>query len=144
MRKPLTLKPLKKLKAKADSTFSKYIRLKNSVGGYCVCVTCGISLLVAKIQNGHYIPRNVLATRYDEDNCHPQCVACNIFKSGNLGEYAHYIVRTAGVDKLNELHRLKHTTRKISRVEYEEMIERWEEEIKDMQTGLGLQEILNG
>ena len=146
-KKPLTLKPLKKLKAKADRTFSRYIRLKNSVGGYCTCVTCGISLPIAKIQNGHYIPRNVLATRYDEDNCYPQCVGCNIFKSGNLGEYAHYITRNFGVERLNYLHEMKHVTRKITAPEYEEMIDKWEDEIRDMETGISikaLQEVENG
>ena len=130
---------LAKLKKKADCTFSRYIRLKNSVAGYCTCVTCGKKLPIKGIQNGHYIPRNILITRFSEDNCHPQCVGCNVFKSGNLGEYAHYILKTYGEEKLDELHQLKHQIVKFKVYDYEQMIGKWKEEIEDMQVGLEIQ-----
>lgn len=125
-----------KLKKKADCTFSRYIRLKNSVAGYCTCVTCGKRLPIKNMQNGHYIPRNILATRFLEDNCHPQCVGCNVFKKGNLGEYALYILKNYGEEKLDFLHQMKHQTVKYKAHDYEEMIDKWKEEISDMEVGI--------
>ena len=132
---------LAKLKKKADRTFSRYIRLKNSVEGYCTCVTCNKRLPIKNIQNGHYIPRNILATRFYEDNCHPQCVGCNIFKKGNLGEYAHYILKNYGEETLDKLHQMKWQTVKYKTFDYEEMIEKWEKEIKDMEVGICLKDL---
>jgi len=43
---------------------------------------------ISEMQNGHYISRSKLATRFDEENCRPQCVGCNIFKKGNYTAYA--------------------------------------------------------
>jgi hypothetical protein len=34
-------------------------------------------LPIAKIQNGHYISRAHMGTRFMEDNCRPTCPKCN-------------------------------------------------------------------
>lgn len=61
-----------------DAVFSKYIRKSNAdKDGLVQCFTCPIKLPVSEIQNGHFIHRTDLATRFLEDNCKPQCPNCN-------------------------------------------------------------------
>jgi len=46
-----------KLVKKLDAVFSQYIRLKDSVGGYATCFTCGKKDHWKKLQNGHFQSR---------------------------------------------------------------------------------------
>lgn len=135
-------KSIAKIKKKADRTFSRYIRLKNSVAGYCSCVTCGTRKPIKNIQAGHYIPRNILSTRFDEENVHPQCVGCNMFNKGRLDEYAVYLEKNYEIGILQRLHNKKHELVKITYSEYEEMIDKWEDEINDLEAGIELGEEL--
>lgn len=59
-----------KLRDKLDAVFSKYIRLKYSDDkGYCRCISCGKVFPWKEIQNGHYMSRRYMSTRFSEDNC---------------------------------------------------------------------------
>lgn len=72
-----------KITEKADAAFSQYIRLKYADAyGNCRCISCGQYHPWKEIQNGHYMSRRYMSTRWSEDNCRPQCVACNIFNQG--------------------------------------------------------------
>ena len=128
MRKP-TLKGIKK---KADLIFSTYIRTLKSKYGMCKCVTCGIIKPIKQMQCGHYFPRNRLATRYHEDNCHVQCSGCNIFKHGNYTAYASYMFKEYGSAFMEDLEDLSRKTIKISISEYEDMIEGWQTMMEKM------------
>ncbi len=91
-----------KLRDKLDAVFSQYIRLKYSDGqGYCRCISCGKVLPWTKIQNGHYMSRRYMSTRFCEDNCRPQCVACNIFNQGNIQMYRRGLVRQIGEQRVD-------------------------------------------
>ena len=58
-----------KLRDKLDAVFSKYIRLKYSDDkGYCRCISCGKVFPWKEIQNGHYMSRRYMSTRFSEDN----------------------------------------------------------------------------
>jgi len=83
-----------------DKVFSQYIRVKDSIDGTAVCVTCGDQKPWRQQQNGHYMSRGHYPTRWDEDNCHVQCVACNMFRSGNYTEYSIYMINRYGADFL--------------------------------------------
>lgn len=104
-----------------DQVFSEYIRRSNPP----VCVTCGKSDEWKNLQNGHYYSRGKLPTRWHEDNCHVQCVGCNVFKSGNYTEYALYMLQTYGEGKLRELHTLANSTEKIPTSVIQEKIEEY-------------------
>ncbi len=119
-------------KKKLDYEFSQWIRLKDAVNGIVICVTCKAKAHYKKMQNGHYIARNHLNTRYDEQNCHVQCVGCNMFKNGNMDEYALFLVEKYGDGILEELNRRKHIIKKISLLEYIELIETYKEKIKNL------------
>lgn len=81
---------------KLDRVFSEFIRLRDSYNGYCTCVTCGKPGHWKTMQNGHYISRGKLNTRFSEINCHVQCVQCNEYKSGNMDEYTKFIISKYG------------------------------------------------
>lgn len=133
-RKPVSavVKPKKKKKAptrsklvkKLDAVFSQYIRYSAvERDGLVQCVTCPTRLPPQNMQNGHYQSRGDYPTRWLEDNCHPQCVGCNVFRKGNYTEYAIFMINTYGSDKLNELKALAKSGEKIPTYKLTEMIE---------------------
>lgn len=82
---------------------------------------------------GHYHPRtNGLAVFFDERNVHPQCTGCNRFRHGNLTSYAVSLRKKYGGVILEELDALRQTIRKISAVEYCELIETYQEKLKKL------------
>jgi len=120
MKKNLRSTLIKKL----DDVFSKYIRLKYSdAKGYCRCISCGKWYYWKDIQNGHYMSRRYFSTRWNEDNCRPQCVACNIFNQGNIQAYRRNLISEIGVKRVDLV---EVTARigngKFSTFELEEMI----------------------
>lgn len=120
------------LKDKLDKVFSLYIRLRDAdENGFCTCYTCKKVAHYKEMQNGHFWSRTHLSTRYNEDNCKVQCVGCNIFKKGNYIVYTKKLLKELGEEKFDELERLKNSTVKISKSEYEQMIEQYNQKIKE-------------
>lgn len=111
-------KKIAKLKKDLDAVFSQYIRKRD--GGRCF--TCGKIDDVKKMQNGHFVQRHYLATRYDERNNHCQCIGCNLFKNGNMAEYAERLCKKYGPEILEQLNLKKHSLVKYNRAWYEEQI----------------------
>ena len=126
---PTKKKPIAKKRSwyvkELDRVFSIYIRQTKPAE----CVTCGKKDDWKNLQNGHYYSRSKLPTRWDEDNCNPQCVGCNVFKSGNYTEYALFMLKTLGEDKLRELHELANSGEKISTADIKELIEFYKKKI---------------
>lgn len=117
-------------KKKLDQIFSRYIRLRSSNNGYNQCVTCRKILPISELQCGHYVSRSFMGTRFDEENCHPQCFRCNCRLKGNLDEYALYLIQEYGDDILTRLKEKKLLGRKIKASEYKELIKEYGEKIK--------------
>jgi len=107
-------KSLSQLKKEADKVFSKWIRKRDSK-----CYTC---VSGKAEQCGHYISRSYLYLRYDERNCHGQCISCNVFKKGNLTNYAVRLVNEYGVELLKEFERVKHLKIENPRQFYQDII----------------------
>lgn len=117
---------MKALKREADKVFSRFIRHRDTnTEGFGHCVTCNA---YAPLQCGHFVKRQHLAVRFDEMNCNGQCVRCNKWLHGNDGEYAAWIVRHHGDFNLNRLLAAKHQTVKMTRADYEALIERYKGE----------------
>ena len=74
------------------------------------------------MQNGHFQSRSFLATRFDEENCQPQCVACNMFKQGEQYKFALALDSKYGEGKAEELEILAKSVVKFSRSDYEDKI----------------------
>ena len=114
-------KSLSKLKKELDAVFSKYIRQKYSDHtGAVSCYTCSVTKPLKEMQNGHWIPRNILNTRFDEDNCRPQCTGCNMFNKGRPDVFAVNLLNE-GID-IKALSSKRHRILKLDRVWYEKKI----------------------
>ena len=118
------MKSISKLKKELDKWFSLYIRLRDATDeGLCQCITCGkVSHYKKGMQNGHFQSRRFLATRFDEHNCAPQCVACNMFRGGEQFRFGLAIDSKYGEGEAEELEFLARTTVKFSRYDYEDKI----------------------
>lgn len=109
------------LKKKLDKVFSDYIRQRDKG----ICFTCGNKKDWQKQQNGHYISRGNYNTRYDEENCHCQCVACNIFKKGNYPAYSEALMNKYGVEIIGKLNKRAREVKQWTAQELKEMIQKY-------------------
>lgn len=81
----------------AQIEFNRYIRERDSD---LPCISCG-RFHGGSYDAGHY--RSVGAApqlRFDEANCHKQCVPCNQHKSGNAIEYRRGLVERIGLQRV--------------------------------------------
>ena len=136
-------KTISKLKKELDTIFSVFIRLRSANEyGMCQCFTCGKvgHYKTGGMQNGHFQSRKHLATRFSEDgNCEVQCVACNIFRSGEQYLFSLRLDEKYGEGRAEELEHLARTTLKISRVEYEEQISYYKNLVENLKEEKGIE-----
>lgn len=126
---------LSKLCKKLDAVFSQWIRrIDCNKDGKVACYTCGKVQHWKRQQCGHYISRRHYNTRWDEQNCKPQCAGCNIFNQGNSPSFALHLIKDYGVDILDTLHQRKNILCKMDRFTYEQQIENYERELKNLKT----------
>ena len=109
-------KSVSKLKKEADAIFSKFIRERDKGQ----CYTCPNNQDPKKMQNGHFVPRQYLATRYDEVNNHCQCYACNMLYNGQPSVYALRLERDYGKGTVEMLESKRKTL--IKNFDYEWII----------------------
>ena len=98
------VKTVSKLKKELDAIFSKFIRARDRGQ----CYTCPKKDDPKNMQNGHFVPRQYLAIRYSEINCHCQCYACNMLYNGQPSLYALNLVRDYGEGIIESLERERH------------------------------------
>lgn len=81
----------------ADRQVSTHVRqTRADKKGLVKCYTCTVILPIKRIHNGHYISRQYKFTRWDLDNCRPQCFACNVIKKGNSHLFRRNLVLEIG------------------------------------------------
>lgn len=115
-------------KRELDRWFSFYIRLRDKG----VCFTCGNKKYWKQQQNGHYVSRGVLSLRFDEKNCNCQCAGCNIFKNGNMDEYAVRLQKKYGPKILEQLNKEKYKVVKYDINWYENKIEHYKKMVRKL------------
>ena len=95
------------LKAKADKVTSQYIRQKYAdANGYVRCCTCETVKHWKEMHCAHYVERGKMATRWLEENLHPACPSCNVYrKEAHKRNYTIYIIDMYGREKVDELNR---------------------------------------
>lgn len=91
------------LERKLWKVFSKYIRERDSVGGYGNCITCQKLILTNKAHAGHFVPRSCKSIKYDEFNVHLQCAGCNTYRGGEPILYRKALVAIYGEEEVNRL-----------------------------------------
>ena len=123
--KPITKRKKRKvdLRAKLDTQFSLFIRARDAMpNGYAKCISCGKIHFWRELQCGHYMSRRYMSTRFDEDNCHAQCVACNMFNQGNIQGYRRGLLEKIGEKRINLIElKAMNSIRKYSDLEYKEL-----------------------
>lgn len=116
-------KPKAVLIARLDRIFSLYIRRKDAIDDRATCVTCDRTAHWKTLQNGHYISRRKMSTRWDEINCHVQCSHCNETLGGNLKVYKRFMIQKYGEKTLETLRMRSMMIRKLSTTELQELID---------------------
>ena len=114
------------LKKKAWDIFSKIVRqMYADHRGWVECVTCAKQDHWKFMQAGHFIPKAKGTSVYFEcSNVHTQCERCNIWEKEYAKiQYYKWMAKHYGEDEIERLEALAHTERKITRVEYEQMID---------------------
>jgi hypothetical protein len=113
-----------KLKKELDKWFSLYIRLREATDeGLVQCFTCGnVNNYKVGMQNGHFMSRQFMSTRYDEQNCQVQCVGCNMFKFGEQFKFSLALDYKYGKGTAEELLHKSRQINKMSSKDFEEKI----------------------
>lgn len=116
--------------------FNKFIRLRDKSR---LCISCSNPLITnpgawkAQFDAGHFYSVGAYPNlRFNEDNCHGQCVRCNRDLHSNNTEYQIRLPERIGVDALIELKSIRHKPLNISIPEVKELIEHYKQLIKSM------------
>ncbi len=115
----MKVKTQAQLKKELDRVFSLFIRAKYPKK----CYTCGA--IGKTLQNGHFIARSYLATRFLEDNCRPQCVGCNLFGGGKPLDFEENLKKELGAKRVESMKKSRHTITKLSPQWYESKIKEY-------------------
>jgi hypothetical protein len=123
-----------KLTTDLDNIFSKKIRLRDAnLNGMCRCVSCGRMFSWKFMDNGHFISRRHMATRYYDKNNNAECVQCNREPNINhLENYKKGLIAKYGEGIIEELEALSRTTKKYSEFELIQLIEENKAEVKKL------------
>lgn len=124
---------ISKLKEQAWNEFSRFIRLRDRledpdtgcITDYAACCTCGKTAHWKELQAGHFVPGRMNSILFDEQGCHAQCRACNLFKNGNLIEYWPFMEKKYGKRVINRIKKASKQTRKFTKEELVEIRDRY-------------------
>lgn len=113
----------------AQQAFNAYIRERDKDQK---CISCD-NVLKGKFDAGHYYSAGGhYSLRFNEDNVHGQCVACNQHKHGNLQRYREGILKRLDGRKLNKLDELSQETRKFTREDLKGITEYYKNKLKEL------------
>jgi len=106
--------------------FNPWIRMRDKGKK---CISCHVTL-EGKYDAGHYYPSTNFSLRFDESNVHGQCVKCNQYLHGNLIEYRKGLINRIGLDEVQRLDSMAHQTRKWTREELQDLMEKYPKQKK--------------
>lgn len=138
MKKTKKLKKIKQpsinsLKKKAWKLCSEYVRRSNAdKDGTVSCYTCGVKKHWKEIQAGHAIPGRHNAILFYLKAIKPQCIGCNLFKSGNYTKFHIRLEKEYGFGILQELENVDKENHKFTVAELLEKIEFFKNELKKL------------
>ena len=102
-------KSLAYLTDKAQDAVNKFVRKRDSVNGYFICISCQELKPINQMNASHYYPKEVKqyrAVRFDLDNIHGGCIRCNKYLSGNLIPYRENLIKKIGLERFERLEKL--------------------------------------
>lgn len=130
-----------KLIKKAQTVFNEFIRLRDSyTNGHFRCISCGEIKNKSQRQAGHYYSAgNHAGLRFHEDNCHAQCIKCNMHLHGNLLPYRENLIKKIGCERFEKLEVEMQMYRRVfkwDRFSLIEIIETYKIKTKELKKGL--------
>lgn len=132
------MKELSLIKERARKVFKEYIRLRDALKTTgspfsCICCTCGKEKeMNGQIHAGHFKAGSTNSVYFEETNVHGQCAYCNTYLHGALDKYQDFMVKTYGREEVYRLNALKGTTVKYTIQDYEEILKKYKEKIKNI------------
>lgn len=130
---------LSTLTDKLDTVFSKYIRLRDAMpNGMFRCISCGKIKPLEQADCGHFHSRRHMSTRFDEDNCHAECRACNRFSADHLIGYRENLIKKIGSQRYILLEVKARDCKKWSHFELEQLIKYYRARIEMLQREKGI------
>lgn len=123
-------KSLSKLKKELDRLFSLWIRAKYPKR----CYTCDRAY--PNLQCGHFVSRQYLATRWEESNCRPQCMVCNVRLHGNILEFEERLIKELGAQKVQELKDSRKQLLRLTEEYYTTNIDKYQKELERVDNSL--------
>lgn len=113
-----------------QKVFNKYIRLRDKGQP---CISCG-NPLKKEFDAGHYFSVGAYPNlRFNEDNVHGQCVACNQHKHGNINEYALNLPQRIGKVRFDKLISEREESNKLTIPEIQDKIKEYRKKIKEIE-----------
>ncbi|HCO21192.1 MAG TPA: NinG protein [Flavobacteriaceae bacterium] len=95
------------LEDKAQDAVNKFVRKRDSINNFFVCISCQELKPINQMNAGHYYAKEFYkSVRYDLNNVNGQCVRCNKYLSGNLIEYRKNLLEKIGEENLKQLDKL--------------------------------------
>lgn len=115
------------LKRKAWKLFSVFIRQRgmDKESGFNKCYCCGKKYHWKQLQAGHFVSRQNNSTLYDPMNVQPACYACNIWRYGNLAEFAGHLIKDYGLEEFNKLVKRGREMKQFKEVELFDVIKKY-------------------
>jgi len=127
------------LVAVLDREFSLYVRLSAAdSNGYVKCITCGKMKRWNEVDNGHYIGRKHLATRFNEANCKPQCKWCNGHMEGQHFIFRSRLIELYGEEEIKKMEALAQVTKSENCESLRYKINECREKVKQLKIEKGL------
>jgi hypothetical protein len=137
--KVIKTKSIRQLIKEADKWFSLYIRLRDSNKDGCAkCTTCDYRGYFKEMDNGHFLSRSYLSTRYNPKNCGIQCKGCNAFKGGQQFLFAKVIDKKYGDGTADLLVLESRQICKRTKADYQNLIFHYKEKAKQLATEKGI------
>lgn len=123
---------------RADQWFSRFIRLEHSHKGsngelFCFCYTCNAVKHIKDIDSGHYLNRENMQTRHNENNARPQCTLCNKYKSGRHTQFEQLLISDIGQDNVDRLKAMAKIKIPVSAIQLREVAMYYREKVKKLQ-----------
>lgn len=100
--------------------------------GYFTCISCGMEFHKSDGENGHYIPRGNILTRWLPLNNNKQCLECNRIKEGNESNYFEGLIKRYGKRAADDLERKRHLMSNMLNHDMTELIDFLKSEIKKL------------
>lgn len=122
-------KSVKYWKTKIDKVFHEYIRRRDvNDQGYGNCICCNKKIHFSESDAGHFMGRQYMSTRWNEDNVNIQARKCNRFEYGNQYAYS----KALGKKKAENLQKLSRITLKLMDFEFKEIFELYDKKLKEL------------